>query len=78
MNIIRARTYKRDGSAANIPKKESDQWNSFGDFRALNAVIRPDRYLLPLTHSIYVKLHGALVFSRVDLVKAYHKIHILR
>ncbi|XP_043212819.1 uncharacterized protein LOC122376896 [Amphibalanus amphitrite] len=49
-------------------------WRATGDYRALNGKTKPDRYPLPHIHSISTRLHGMRVFSKVDLLRAYHQI----
>jgi hypothetical protein len=43
---------------------------------ALNAVTIPDRYPLPNMPSLNDRMAGCTVFSKIDLVKAYHQIPI--
>ncbi|GBM50424.1 Retrovirus-related Pol polyprotein from transposon opus [Araneus ventricosus] len=45
-----------------------------GDFQRLNSVTTPDRYPLPHIHDFVDGLKGKTVFSKIDLVKAYHQI----
>ena len=57
-----------------VPKKTPGMWRATGDYRALNGKTKPDRYPLPHIHSISTRLHGMRVFSKVDLLRAYHQI----
>ena len=57
-----------------VPKKTPGKWRATGDYRALNSLTKPDRYPLPHIHSISTRLHGMRVFSKVDLLRAYHQI----
>jgi hypothetical protein len=57
-----------------VPKKDGS-WRPCGDYRRLNAVTIPDRYPLPNMQSLNDRMAGCTVFSKIDLVKAYHHSH---
>ncbi|GFT82638.1 hypothetical protein TNCV_1634171 [Trichonephila clavipes] len=59
-----------------VPKKESNDWRPVGDFRALNALTKKDKYPIPSILDFTSDLHGAKIFSHIDLVKAFHQIPI--
>ena len=42
------------------------------DYRGLNDITVKNKYPLPLISSAFVPLHGAVVFSKLDLRNAYH------
>ena len=59
-----------------VPKKEPDQWRPCGDYRSLNIVSKPDRYPLPHIRNLSETCHSKNIFSKIDLMRAYHNIPI--
>jgi hypothetical protein len=47
------------------------------DYRALNKVTIPNRYLLPRIDDLLDRMQGAKVFSSLDLLSAYHQIKLV-
>ncbi|CAB0004085.1 unnamed protein product [Nesidiocoris tenuis] len=58
-----------------VPKKDGS-WRPCGDYRALNAATIPDRYPVPNIQDFNAGLFGKQVFSKIDLVKAFHHIPV--
>lgn len=58
-----------------VPKDTTD-WRPCVDFRFLNRITKPDRYPIPHIQDFTHALEGMKVFSKIDLVRAFHQIPI--
>ncbi len=63
-------------SPLHLVRKADGSWRPCGDYRALNAVTVPDRYPLPFLQDFSTVLVGKIVFSKIDLQKAFHQVPI--
>ncbi len=57
-------------------RKKNGDWRPCGDYRAVNAAMIPDRYLIPLLEDFASNLAGCKVFSTIDLIWAFHQIPV--
>ena len=65
-------------SSLHMVPKQGEEWRLCGDYRALNARTCPDQYTVPHMQGFAQTLHGATVFSTVDLVRAFNRILVAK
>jgi hypothetical protein len=58
-----------------VPKKYGTQ-RLCVDYRALNEVTIKNKYLLPKIDDLFDQLHGACVFSKINLWPGYHQLKV--
>ncbi|GBM42285.1 Transposon Ty3-I Gag-Pol polyprotein [Araneus ventricosus] len=63
-------------SPLHMAPKGSTDWRSTGDYRALNRVTKQDKYPVPHLEDFSHYLKGKNIFSKIDLVRAYHQIPV--
>lgn len=59
-----------------VKKKGPEKWRLTGDYRRLNAITVPDRYPVPNILDFNANLQGAVVFTSIDIKRAYHQIPV--
>ena len=57
-------------------KKANGDLRFYIDYRKLNINTKKDRYLLPLINKILARINKAVMFTKLDIYQAFHRIHM--